>query len=521
MRSITKAIVLLLVALSTMGSSWFFVSTGFTQQKSGVFDGSSYADGGNVSALDIDANANPFWISVWAKTDSLSTFAQLVTKRDKGGTERGYEIGMDTSGDIVTELVAGGGADKIEITWNTNITTGQWHHYCWKNAGTGDVAGSELWVDGTEITDYFTVSTSLSGTTQSSAPFRIGARNTGLLPWTGKIDEVIYGSGDTDCTTLFNSGMPKTERTRAGVISWYRFETGISPVDDSSNIYDRKGSNHLTNTTVTYSTDIPLVTFMGIASFNGTNSYVDFVGNFDWEYTQPWTVNAWVNLQYQDHGGAPGFEAQQDTFGNASSTCSGEDCTDLLGWRAVFFGSGIEDDLTMCPAIQLFHKVSPGSDHRAEIITHDNVNPCTVPLNTWKMVTWRNSGNGHPSGLKVSVDGVTVTPLSSIDTLGGESIVTGLDAWLGRISNQTGGSFYYVKGDMTGISYWEAYLSDDDVLTLYNSGKFVNVNNVVPARAGDLVGQYPVNYGGSLGFKDGSGNGNDGTPHNVTYSYPP
>jgi hypothetical protein len=44
----------------------------------------------------------------------------------------------------------------------------------------------------------------------------------------------------------------------SGLVSWWRFEnSSISPIDTTSTIYDRAGSNNGTNTSVTFSSTVP------------------------------------------------------------------------------------------------------------------------------------------------------------------------------------------------------------------------------------------------------------------------
>lgn len=262
----------LLTCLPLMAGKWGFFPTQstFSEVHSGDFNGSSsFADAGNVSALDINGGTSggaPFSISGWFYQTSFASFEELVTKRDVGGTFAGYEIGT-SSANFVTDLASGATA-KVELTWTTvTLSTNTWYFWVWTNDGTGTVAGTNFYICSagtcTAINGTAAVSTGISApiVTTSTAPFRIGTRSNGALFFGGQQDEVAYWNVELSSgtvTTLYNAGTPTDISAISGLVSWWRFENSVlSPLDSSSTIFDRKSSNDLTNTSVGFSTNVP------------------------------------------------------------------------------------------------------------------------------------------------------------------------------------------------------------------------------------------------------------------------
>src|SRR6476469_9951786 len=121
----------------------------FSEVHSGDFDGiASLGSAGNVSALDINggtSSGSPFSVSGWFYATDVTTFHELVTKRDIGGTFAGYEVGI-FAGNFVTDLASSTSA-KIELTWTTfTLSTNTWYFWAWTNDGTGTQAGTDLYI---------------------------------------------------------------------------------------------------------------------------------------------------------------------------------------------------------------------------------------------------------------------------------------------------------------------------------------------------------------------------------------
>lgn len=510
------------------GSGFFIPVSSFANAHSGSFDGTaSFLDmGSNVAAININGCASPFGIGAWIYQTDATGFQEVYTHRDIGGTFAGPELGI-SSGNMIVDL-AKDSSNKIELTFPQTVAINTWNYVFWTSDGTGTIGGQNLTVCNTGVcttVNGASASSSGAGTvagancTSSVAPFRIGARNTGTLKFIGQIDEIHYFSLAPNSTTIGNYyayGAPLDMTPKSGIVSDWRFEnSGITPPDTTSTIYDRVGNHNGTNTGVTFSTNVPTV-YTLTAHFDGTSSKGSFGTVFsNWEYTQAFTFNVWVNPQYQPHGGVGPGEAQQTIV--ASATFAGGEGSLIItpGIRFALLDDPTAVTNNMAPYLQLFHD----NTHRVEYFG------TLVPMiGSWGMASVTYGGCGDYSCVHTYWNGAeqaTNDPAlgqPNTNTLAGLSIVAGSNPLLlGVVTYPDAGSIpYYFKGNETKLRIWTKALTSNQIASLYAAGLAGNVD----VESASNVSSYPMQSPNNQNLNDVVGTNNI-TNTNVTFSYAP
>ena len=210
------------------------------------FDGTNdYVTMGDVSSLDF-SNSDAFSISAWVKLATVSsTHKMIVSKMDETADYRGYNI-RSYNGAVKVSLSNDAGTNELQFTSTANPLTTAWHHVVFTYDGSSASSGCTVYVDGSAEAGSWTGT--LSATISNSAPFNIGSRNNGSLPFNGKIKQVGIFNAElsaSDVTSIYNSGLPKDISSESGLVSYYRMGDGE---DKYPNILDYKGTAHGTMT---------------------------------------------------------------------------------------------------------------------------------------------------------------------------------------------------------------------------------------------------------------------------------
>jgi hypothetical protein len=156
------------------------------RHEAATFDATQYAE---LAADGFDAD-QPWTIGFWILPDgSLSC---PLSQIEAEGHRRGLEI-LWQKGRLAVNVVSEWGVDAIELTTNTPAASGQWHHIAVTFAGchaNGNEAAERVrvFINGVEA-ETRVRRNSLSGTLQTSQPFLIGRRDSGL-GFYGSLDEL-------------------------------------------------------------------------------------------------------------------------------------------------------------------------------------------------------------------------------------------------------------------------------------------------------------------------------------------
>jgi Concanavalin A-like lectin/glucanases superfamily len=195
------------VVLDNSGNTHTGVVTGATWTNAGYWGGGYYLDGNDYMTagdiFDVTGSLTDLTVCVWMKMPtSINSYPHVVGKQMNGSPYTGWAL-MLYPGDKPLSLIYGGPvADAYGIT---PIPTGSWHFMCATFKVRSSSLEANVYLDGIrEAADIYSGSLS---STDTSAPFTIGARNGGGLDFfTGYVDEVrVYNRAfsDDEITALY------------------------------------------------------------------------------------------------------------------------------------------------------------------------------------------------------------------------------------------------------------------------------------------------------------------------------
>jgi len=225
--------------VDSIAGSWF-------SSKSLLLDGSNeYVTMGDVLDFDFD---DAFSISFWFKSTDIEAY--LVSKLETIPGNRGYGVALTTPGKLAFSLISTGGSLFSQLITDDTFTDGRWHHVvCTYTANTpGAAADMNIYVDGVDVPTTVGSSTLGSNTMVNSAPFNLGSRTNGAVPFAGNIDEAaVYDRAlrQVEVMALYNEGVPpdlSTLGTATDLVGWWRAEltgtTGGSYGGNSTGPFD-------------------------------------------------------------------------------------------------------------------------------------------------------------------------------------------------------------------------------------------------------------------------------------------
>jgi hypothetical protein len=187
---------------------------------------------------------HPFTLMIWVKTGFSTANMIPFAKQENSGNFRGPYL-VISNGDN-GEAPKGSGrfllaiqatpSNYIAVETTNGVNDGNWHFLVAAYDGSGQAAGVQLYIDGTQAATTV-VSNTLNGlTTLNSVPVAIGARDTGAIPFSGLVAEAaILG---TQITAAQVKQLQSDAGGANGVLSHFAigggFVTGISVVNNGS-----------------------------------------------------------------------------------------------------------------------------------------------------------------------------------------------------------------------------------------------------------------------------------------------
>lgn len=206
--------------------------------------------GGGLRTLDgapeLDAGLGNFAIAAWVRFFSASGGRRAIV--DKHGPDvgsgGGYSLMLEDSY-LRLQMTAAGMPRSAASFWvanRTRIDDGRWHHVAAVVDRTAQVP--ELYVDGKLETLGTRRGPMINGSISSGSPLNVGAFSNEPSDTIGALDEVaIFNSAltATEVQSLFDAAATGFCRRNdqgcvappEGLLSWYRFENGTGPFDDS------------------------------------------------------------------------------------------------------------------------------------------------------------------------------------------------------------------------------------------------------------------------------------------------
>jgi len=177
---------------------------------------SEYVSMGNVLTKD---GSTAFSISCWIKYTGSGT-EMIVSKQDASGY--GYLL---TTGNIAGvkltwyPCISSGGS--VAVRTSNAYNDGNWHNVLATYDGSGNASGAKIYVDGTLDTNI--VTDTFTGTSSSTGPFQISARNGTSFPFDGNVSNAaVFNSSLTEdqILTIYNGGVPN-DISSLSPVSWW------------------------------------------------------------------------------------------------------------------------------------------------------------------------------------------------------------------------------------------------------------------------------------------------------------
>ncbi len=161
--------------------------------KEGKFGNGFQVDGNNFIALGELGNFDreeAFSSSCWVRPEGEPNGAPLA-KMDEADAHRGWDM-LITNGQLAVHLIHSWPDNAIKVTTKAKLPKDEWSHLCVTYDGSGKAAGVKIYFNG-QNQEWDTNADTLTGTTKSTVPLKIGRRNnSGQLR--GIVDDVrLYG----------------------------------------------------------------------------------------------------------------------------------------------------------------------------------------------------------------------------------------------------------------------------------------------------------------------------------------
>ena len=250
---------------------------------------------------------------------------------------------------------------------------------------------------------------------------------TGVLTW------ATSTSGSAGAALLTGSNQPFT-----GSIGVTKVNPAftLTSTDDSS--YAATLSRSATNRALTLKNYVGTPGVLGnAASLNGSTQYFSIANpsNFDFEYTQNWSLDVWVK-----HTAGATYDA-------------------IFAKRATAFTAGY--DVIITPTGAVLCDVGYDINYYARAVSISTVTP-----GVWTHVVVTYSGSGANTGFKVYINSSSSSMDTSFsNTLGGRSIRNSENASIGKLT-----SAYAFPGLIDEVVFKTGVMSQSDVTSSYNSG---------------------------------------------------
>jgi hypothetical protein len=150
-----------------------------------------YINAGNYNNVQFQAT-DAFSISAWININGTTSGADFIVSNGLWNTSPYSGWGLEINGantirfDLTDDNVNQLTIDSSGLTLNTNT----WYHVVFTYDGSSSATGMNFYLDGSLTSKTIFRNQTLSTITYTSINLNIGARENGVKPWNGKLDEV-------------------------------------------------------------------------------------------------------------------------------------------------------------------------------------------------------------------------------------------------------------------------------------------------------------------------------------------
>ncbi len=444
------------------GSNWEIGNSTANYSSALDFDGTNdYIDCGNDSSLNITSNLS---VSVWFKT---SNNGQMITKDSGVNGTRSFSFGI-TSGKINATVRDQDGSPLLGDTTQTDLTynDGNWHHSAFIYEPSTSV---KVYVDGNLVkTNTSSIVSKL--TDNASTKLTIGSYQNGAFTedFNGSLSNVsIWNAALTSAQvqTLYNNGTPETSISHSP-ISWWKLDNTTTGIQDSGS-----ASNNGTNNGATQVSSL-------VSTLNGTSSGMTTANlvNSDLTRSIPYSsYSMYMTGSTDDTYFDLGTDIVVGTSGNTTYSWSiwVKPVDDGFTSQVVVFGdSGATDDGSLVLE-------RSGGNFTALVEqtgTELESSAGAVINNAWTHIAIVVDSTA--STKKMYINGQEDT------AVGGTG--AGPDGTIKNINSSNTSNQY--TGYVSNWAFWTSALSDDNILSIYNSGVPNSLTSLSPAHWWSMSG---------------------------------
>lgn len=405
------------------------------------FDGTNdFIEYGSVYAFE---RTDAFSGSLWIKTTGTGDYGLIGSFEDESPF-RGWSLSM-IDGYFRFELSnTAEGTNHLSVDTIATFNDGEWHHVAYTYAGDSSAANTKIYVD-SEDQNLSIISDTLSSTIIGTAPFRIGARAGGAIPFDGRLTEVsVYDKelSAMEVTTIYNAGNTDDLLSIGpfgDIVGYWRLGEHNYPTvpDLSPSGNDGTMTNMAADEIVI---DAPR-SHEAFYSFllDRVNEYVN-VGNVDalsFERTDAFSFSIWFKMATA--GGGYLFSKENDSGA-------------FTGYSALCTSSG-----------SILLRVGYGTvvGQAAEVETQN-----TFADGEWHHLIWAYDGSNVTAGITVIIDGV----VQMVDINSDDLATSILNTSSFSIGSRNGtGAFF--RGNLNELSAWSKELTLSEAQDLYNGGR--------------------------------------------------
>ena len=229
-----------------------------------------YITMGNALTKD---GSTAFSISCWIKYTGAGT-QMIVSKQDASG----YGYLLHTGNHAGVKLtwypcISAGG--NVAVRTSSAYNDGNWHNVLATYDGSGNASGAKIYVDGTLDTNIIT--DTFTGTSSSTGPFQISARNGTSFPFVGDVSNVVVWSSDQNANkdNIYNNGVPQSTYTTTPE-AWYKLNVDTSTWDGSDWIIGEAQANYSSALDFDGSTDFITIPSLDLGTTCTFSCWVNF-----------------------------------------------------------------------------------------------------------------------------------------------------------------------------------------------------------------------------------------------------
>lgn len=212
------------------------------------FDGADdYVDLGdsNTFSFGDGSTDSAFSGSMWVYRDNASNHS-LLSKMATSNREWNFYV---YSNKLTLALFDESANAYIGRRYNSALISGAWSHIAFTYNGNGTTGGIKLYLNGSQVDDTNLSSGSYSAMENLTESAKIGHDPVNSLYIDGMIDDVLITSTElssSDITDIYNSGYPKDESERSGLVGYWKMgdgDTYPTLTDNSTNSNDGTMTN--------------------------------------------------------------------------------------------------------------------------------------------------------------------------------------------------------------------------------------------------------------------------------------